>query len=95
MYFISLLIPDESNEYKIQSKRSEFIVSKLIDRVPDDDEESEQRALLTEMEDENINRNSFSDGVDLSSLVRLSVYPIDAEEGEPSSPGADSQAAEV
>lgn len=96
MYFIALLIPDESNEYKIQSKRAEFIVSKLIDRVPDDDEESEKRALLNEMEDDNDNpQKSMTDGVNLSSVIRLSSYPIDSEEGGPSSPsGTDSHAAE-
>jgi hypothetical protein len=44
MGLISHLIPDESSDYQTQLQRSEFILSKLIDRVPDDEEDVNEEA---------------------------------------------------
>jgi hypothetical protein len=83
MYFIALLIPNETSEYQIQLQRSEFILSKLIDRVPDEiDEGSEKAALLNEQEggggeDEEDEAMGFGDhGVELPSHVILQSNPM-------------------
>jgi hypothetical protein len=41
MALIAHLIPNESSAYRIQLQRATFILSKLIDRVPDDEEDIE------------------------------------------------------
>mmetsp|Transcript_8718 Transcript_8718/g.13019 ORF Transcript_8718/g.13019 Transcript_8718/m.13019 type:complete len:739 (+) Transcript_8718:66-2282(+) len=48
MYLVAYLIPDESREFTIQKERTDFIVSKLIDRVPD--EADDEMAAILEME---------------------------------------------
>jgi len=36
------IIPDEPWEVTVQKQRQEFIVSKVLDKVPDEDEESDE-----------------------------------------------------
>lgn len=83
MYFIAFLIPNETSTYRIQLHRSEFILSKLIDRVPDEvDDGSEKSALLHEHEDnggEEVEDEAtgFGDhGVELPSYVILQSNPM-------------------
>lgn len=49
MYLASALIPDKSTEVMIQEDRSAFIISKIIDRVPDEADE-EMQAILEAQE---------------------------------------------
>lgn len=77
MYFISLIIPDESTEFKIQSERSQFIISKLIDRVPDDDEEAERRALLGPDGDNDDDNNNNPNNPNNNQYNRLATNEID------------------
>ena len=92
MYFISVLITDESTEFKIQTQRAEYILSKLIDRVPDDDEEAERKELLgvDNDDDDDPNKNSrlSINHVELSSLITLRDNPLATEDsnGQESSP---------
>lgn len=45
MYAFALLVPDEPESVVIQLQRQDFLVNKLIDRAPDDDQEANKDVL--------------------------------------------------
>ncbi|CAE7421492.1 Ano5, partial [Symbiodinium microadriaticum] len=94
MYLCSILIPDKSAEVRIQEQRSEFIISKVIDRVPDEGDE-EMNFILDSPTTST--RTTLHDGESTSTKVAINVqtYPFKVSSANDTADAEDVQLTKV